>query len=140
MTERKAKPTKITGVIRAQLDRIETLLKTGYTVDAVREMFETELGISIKPRSFEWSLYHVRKERKEQGDNCIVQYNSPLPETAPSPSPALAEKQPEVETPLEGEGDQPSPTPPTPTPEPWKPKKRFNPIGAIEEMKKKGEI
>lgn len=137
MTESKAKPTKITGVIRAQLDRIETLLKTGFTVDAVREMFETELGISIKPRSFEWSLYHVRKERKEQGDDCIAQYNPPPTEAAPLPSPAQTEKQPEVETPTVGEGDQPSPTP---TPEPWRPKKRFNPIGAIEEMKKKGEL
>ncbi|MBS1023508.1 hypothetical protein JK207_16070 [Gluconobacter cerinus] len=60
----KPKPTKLVGILRGQIDRIETLIRSGYTLETIRQMLEEELDLSIKIRTLETGLYRVRKERK----------------------------------------------------------------------------
>lgn len=79
MTTPAPRKRKLRGIIRAELNRIEDLLRTGYTVAGIIEMLSAEMGIAIKKQSFENGLSLVRKERRAQGETCIAQYNPPSP-------------------------------------------------------------
>jgi len=116
----KPKPTKLVGILRGQIDRIETLIRSGYTLEAIRQMLEEELGLSIKIRTLETGLYRVRKERKDSAQDAR-QTHHPTRIVTPSagPVPTSPARQPSLD-PDEGEK----------APEvymPWKPEKKINP-------------
>lgn len=48
MTTPAPRKRKLRGIIRTELNRIEDLLRTGYTVAGVIEMLSAEMGIAIK--------------------------------------------------------------------------------------------
>ena len=116
----KPKPTKLVGILRGQIDRIETLIRSGYTLEAIRQMLEEELGLSIKIRTLETGLYRVRKERKGSAQDAR-QTHHPTRTVTPfaGPAPTSSARQPSLD-PDEGEK----------APEvymPWKPEKKINP-------------
>ncbi|MFT9366866.1 MAG: hypothetical protein ABF572_15145 [Gluconobacter sp.] len=111
------KPTKLIGILRGQIDRIETLIRSGYTLETIRQMLEEELDLPIKVRTLETGLYRVRKERKGAAQDARQTHRTVTPSAGPAPtSPA---RQPSLD-PDEGEK----------APEvymPWKPEKKINP-------------
>lgn len=89
MTTQGPKRRKLRGIIRTELNRIEELLRTGYTVEVIIKMLADETGLEIKKQSFENGLSLVRKERREKGENWIAQSN-PAPVETPAPTPEAA--------------------------------------------------
>ena len=116
----KPKPTKLVGILRGQIDRIETLIRSGYTLEVIRQMLEEELDLPIKVRTLETGLYRVRKERKGSAQDAR-QTHHPTRTVTPfaGPAPTSPARQPSLD-PDEGEK----------APEvymPWKPEKKINP-------------
>ena len=114
------KPTKLIGILRGQIDRIETLIRSGYTLETIRQMLEEELDLPIKIRTLETCLYRVRKERKGSAQDAR-QTHHPTRTVTPfaGPAPTSSARQPSLD-PDEGEK----------APEvymPWKPEKKINP-------------
>ena len=117
----KPKPTKLVGILRGQIDRIETLIRSGYTLEAIRQMLEEELDIPIKVRTLETGLYRVRKERKDAAQDAR-QTHRPTRTVTPSagPAPTSPARQPS----LDPDEDEKAPE----VYMPWKPpKKKINP-------------
>lgn len=117
----KPKPTKLVGILRGQIDRIETLIRSGYTLEAIRQMLEEELELSIKIRTLETCLYRVRKERKGTAQDARPAHRTTRTVTlSAEPAPTSPALQPSLDP---GEDEQ--------TPEvytPWSPpKKKINP-------------
>ena len=97
-------------------------------------------GTSITFRTFTSYVARYRSQSRILGNgnaDCIAQSN-PKPNVAPHTM-SLASTGQQSNAPHSSNGELLSPII-APSSEPWKPKKRFNPIGAIEEMKKRGEI
>ncbi|MFT8809783.1 hypothetical protein [Gluconobacter sp.] len=116
----KPKPTKLVGILRSQIDRIETLIRSGYTLEAIRQMLEEELDLPIKVRTLETGLYRVRKERKGSAQDAR-QTHRPTRTVTPSagPAPTSPARQPS----LDPDEDEKAPEITTP----WKPEKKINP-------------
>lgn len=116
----KPKPTKLIGILRGQIDRIETLIRSGYTLETIRQMLEEELDLPIKIRTLETCLYRVRKERKVAAQD-TRQTHRPTRTVTPSagPAPTSSARQPSLD-PDEGEKAPEVNTP-------WKPQKKINP-------------
>lgn len=116
----KPKPTKLVGILRGQIDRIETLIRSGYTLEAIRQMLEEELDLPIKIRTLETCLYRVRKERKGTAQDAR-QAHRPTRTVTPSvgPAPTSPARQPSLDP------DEEEKTPEVYTP--WKPEKKINP-------------
>jgi len=95
----KPKPTKLVGILRGQIDRIETLIRSGYTLEIVRQMLEEELDLPIKARTLETSLYRVRKERKVAAQDAR-QPHRPTRSVTPSagPTPTSPARQPSLDS------------------------------------------
>ncbi|GBR51532.1 hypothetical protein [Gluconobacter sphaericus] len=116
----KPKPTKLVGILRGQIERIETLIRSGYTLETIRQMLEEELNLPIKIRTLETCLYRVRKERKVAAQD-TRQTHRPTRTVTPSagPAPTSSARHPS----LDPDEDEKAPEVNTP----WKPQKKINP-------------
>lgn len=66
------KRTKLRGIVRTELSRIEEMLRGGYTITGVVELLEHETGLKINHLTFKTALSVIRKERRQNG-NWIAQ-------------------------------------------------------------------
>lgn len=129
----KPKPTKLVGILRGQIDRIETLIRSGYTLETIRQMLEEELDLSIKIRTLETGLYRVRKERKVAAQDARQTHR---PTRIVTPSAGSAPTFPARQTSLDSDEDEKAPEVSTP----WKPEKKINPnLLALKERLMKAE-
>lgn len=128
--------------IRTHIARIENLISRGFSVEEVCKQLEPTRGQEINKRSFETSLYRVRKERKakeQRKENCIVQSNS---STSVTPAPYEQETplvQPEVERDNFSTVEQAASE--AEVVAPWKPpKKKINPhLLALQKKQEEGK-
>ncbi|GAN90088.1 hypothetical protein Gbfr_011_002 [Gluconobacter frateurii M-2] len=117
----KPKPTKLVGILRGQIDRLETMIRSGYTLEAIRQMLEEELDLPIKVRTLETCLYRVRKERKGAVQD-VRQTHRPTRTVTLSAGPAPTS--PARQPPLDSGEDEKAPE----VIAPWSPpKKKINP-------------
>ena len=116
----KPKPTKLVGIMRGQIDRIEILIRSGYTLETIRQMLEGELDLPIKIRTLETSLYRVRKERKGAAQDVKQNHRSThIVTTSVGPAPTSPACQPL----LDSDEDEKAPE----VSAPWRPQKKINP-------------
>lgn len=127
MTDIDTRPTKVRGIIRANLDRIEELQKAGYTRAAIIKLLENENELTISPTSFKSALYVARKDRQEGK----IPTAPPRPITPPTgPIVAPINDIPTIQPERASEPhEDPEPEPPAPpnVTEEWQPKKAINP-------------
>jgi len=116
----KPKPTKLVGILRGQIDRIETLIRSGYTLETIRQMLEGELDLPIKIRTLETCLYRVRKERQVAAQD-VRQTHRPTRTVTLSAGPAPTS--PARQIPLNSGEDEKAPE----VSAPWRPQKKINP-------------
>lgn len=133
-------PKKASKIVLKWMPKIEAWRDEGFTREQAFLKFKNATGTSITFRTFTSYVARYRSQSRILGNgnaDCIAQSN-PKPNAAPHTM-SLASTGQQSNAPHSSNGELLSPII-APSSEPWKPKKRFNPIGAIEEMKKRGQI